>query len=206
MKKNTLLIAVAAIVLAVITAASVTVAWLTAESNQVTNTFTYGEIALELWENPLDSNGNFDANVKNTTGLTFEKIVPGDVVKKNPTVTVKSGSEKCFVYVLVTNKLISDAENPTTPVATLNIGENWKSVQTIGNSVLYRYTTDPQTPGDFLVFDTVTFNTALTLDDVLAMKDNTNNIIIKAYAHQSDNTNMNTADTAAIAWATTNAN
>lgn len=206
MKKKTLLIAVAAIALAVITAASVTVAWLTAESNQVTNTFTYGEIALELWENPLDSNGNFDTSVKNNTGLTFEKIVPGDVVKKNPTVTVKEGSEKCFVYVLVTNKLISDAEKPTAPVATLSINENWKEVYTTGNSVLYRYTTDPQNPGDYLVFDTVTFNTALTLDDVVAMKDNTNNIVIKAYAHQSDNTNMATADTAAIAWANTNAN
>ena len=206
MKKKTLLIAVAAIALAVITAASVTVAWLTAESNQVTNTFTYGEIALELWENPLDSNGNFDTSVKNETGLTFEKIVPGDVVKKNPTVTVKEGSEKCFVYVLVTNKLISDAEKPTAPVATLSINENWEEVYTTGNSVLYRYTTDPQNPGDYLVFETVTFNTALTLDDVVAMKDNINNIVIKAYAHQSDNTNMDTADTAAIAWANTNAN
>ena len=62
-----------------------TIAWLTAETTPVVNTFTYGDIDITLAE---------------TVGPTF-KIVPGVDIKKDPKVTVKANSEDCWLFVKV---------------------------------------------------------------------------------------------------------
>ena len=77
-----LVVAVVALSLALVFVIGGTLAFLIAESNTVKNTFTYGSIALELTED----NGN------DKDGLEFTNVVPGDVLAKDPTVTVKSGS------------------------------------------------------------------------------------------------------------------
>jgi len=183
MKKKTLLIAVMAIALAVVTAASVTVAWLTAESNQVTNTFTYGKIEIELNET-----SNHDSIEIKSDGIAFSHVVPGDKINKVPVVTVKEGSEACYVYVLVTNGLDGVATyDITTPWEVVAIGTNGK--------VLYRYGKSAVNALDaaqsLTVFTTVSFPTTLTATDVAAL---TGNITIKAYAHQADNSSMAESD------------
>lgn len=62
-----------------------TIAWLTDKTDPVTNTFTVGNIDIELDE---------------TTGATY-KMVPGGTISKDPKVTVKGGSEKCYLFVKV---------------------------------------------------------------------------------------------------------
>ncbi len=62
-----------------------TVAWLTAKTDPVVNTFTYGDINIEL---------------KETTGKNY-KIIPGVDIPKDPKVTVKAGSEACWLFVKV---------------------------------------------------------------------------------------------------------
>lgn len=62
-----------------------TLAWLTDTTEPVVNTFTVGDINIEL---------------KETTGKTY-KMVPGIELEKNPTVTVKAGSEACWLFVKV---------------------------------------------------------------------------------------------------------
>ena len=62
-----------------------TVAYLTAVSGPVENSFVIGNIKLELTE---------------TTGNTYQ-LIPGKTVEKNPKVIVKSGSEDCWVFVKV---------------------------------------------------------------------------------------------------------
>lgn len=62
-----------------------TVAWLTAKTDPVTNTFTYGDINIEL---------------KETTGNNY-KIIPGVDISKNPKVTVAKDSEACYLFVEV---------------------------------------------------------------------------------------------------------
>ena len=62
-----------------------TVAWLTDQTDPITNTFTYGDINIELTE---------------STGKDY-KIVPGVNIKKDPKVTIKGGSEPCYVFVKV---------------------------------------------------------------------------------------------------------
>lgn len=62
-----------------------TVAWLVAKSDPVVNTFTYGDININLEE---------------TTGSSY-KIIPGVDIAKDPKVTVEADSEACWLFVKV---------------------------------------------------------------------------------------------------------
>ena len=180
-----LVIAVVAMAVAMCCMIGGTLAWLLHESNVVTNTFTYGTITIELTE----------SNKTNKTGIAYTNVVPGDELDKDPVVTVKKGSEKCFVYVLITNQLGS--------AATYNITGDWIKIGEKDNTVLYRYTVNAvdasETEKDLAVFTKLTFSDDLTVKDVAELKDKT--VVIKAYAHQADNTTIDVADDAAIDWA-----
>ena len=78
-------IALLALVLVIGCVAGGTVAWLVATTDTVTNTFTYGNINIALPE---------------TTGTNY-KVIPGTVIEKDPKVTVKAGSEACYLFVKV---------------------------------------------------------------------------------------------------------
>ncbi|MBS7276621.1 MAG: SipW-dependent-type signal peptide-containing protein [Eubacteriales bacterium] len=62
-----------------------TLAWLTDTTDRVVNTFTVGDINITLTES-----GNLDL-----------KMVPGRTITKDPKVTVKEGSEACWLFVKV---------------------------------------------------------------------------------------------------------
>lgn len=161
-----------------------TLAWLTATTGPVTNTFTVGDINITLAE---------------TTPANY-KIVPGGESAKNPTITVLKGSENCYVYVTVDNTVVLNG----TVVATPDINTaNWILVEQVENKALYRYkdvvetnaTNDQILP----VFTKVSYSDTITKDNIAALTDTT--IVINGFAHQSENTNQNVADAAAIAWA-----
>ena len=61
-----------------------TIAWLTASTAPVTNTFTVGDINIELNETTTDY-----------------KMVPGNIIAKDPKVTVEAGSEACWLFVKI---------------------------------------------------------------------------------------------------------
>ena len=73
------------IVMAVILCVGVTVALLVASSKPVKNTFTIGEINISLTE---------------STGTKYD-MIPGVTWKKDPTITVKKGSEACWLFVKI---------------------------------------------------------------------------------------------------------
>ena len=62
-----------------------TLAWLTAQTQEVKNTFTVGDIDITLTE---------------TTGSEY-KMIPGWTIDKDPVVTVKADSEDCWVFIEV---------------------------------------------------------------------------------------------------------
>ena len=62
-----------------------TLAWLTDKTDDVVNTFTVGDVDIDLTE---------------TTGNTYH-IVPGANITKDPTVTVKANKEPCWVFVKI---------------------------------------------------------------------------------------------------------
>ena len=83
MKKRTLIILVALVAVFGM-AVGGTIAWLTDQTEPITNTFTVGNINIELKE----------------TATEF-KMVPGVTIAKDPKITVVSGSEACYLFVKV---------------------------------------------------------------------------------------------------------
>ena len=80
-------VAMLALVLVIGCAVGGTVAWLTAQTDPVVNTFTYGDIDIELTETKPKGRQ--------------AKIIPGVDIEKDPTVTVKKDSEACWLFVKV---------------------------------------------------------------------------------------------------------
>lgn len=80
-------IAMLALVLALGCAVGGTIAWLTAQTGKVTNTFTYGNINIDLTETVPENRQ--------------AKIIPGQDIPKDPKVTVKANSETCYLFVKV---------------------------------------------------------------------------------------------------------
>ena len=70
-----------------------TMAWLTAESKSVVNTFTVGDITIDLNETDVDEDGNTKANAY--------KVGPGSSYAKDPYVTIAANSEACWLFVKV---------------------------------------------------------------------------------------------------------
>lgn len=70
-----------------------TLAWLMAETDPLVNTFTVGDLNITLSEPNFTPNQN-DGRYK---------ALPGDVIAKDPTITVDSNSEPCYVRVFVIN-------------------------------------------------------------------------------------------------------
>lgn len=64
-----------------------TLAWLTATTAPVQNTFTTSDIDITLTETGATNNAN------------SYKMVPGNTIAKDPKVTVVAGSEKCYLFV-----------------------------------------------------------------------------------------------------------
>lgn len=197
-KKNSgkkIVVTLLAVVLLIGCTVGGTLAWLSAQTSTVTNTFAVGNINIDLEET---INGTkTSAKTSDVTNNNF-KIVPGATESKDPVVTVEKGSEKCYVYVCVENNLVVN----DTIVGTLNIDSSkWTTVATSGNKTVYRYyqvvdasAADVELP----VFTTVTYSSDINASNINTLKDKT--IAISAYAHQSENVSdyNTTTDAAAM--------
>ena len=175
-----------ALVLVVGCAVGGTIAWLTATTEPVVNTFTYGKIKIELTE---------------TTGNAY-KIIPGVNISKDPKVTVKADSEACWLFVKV-------AEEGTFVAGrvTYSIAEGWTKGDgtDIPENVYYRSVSASDGNQDFYVLagDTTYHNGVVTVSEGLTKaevnsvtEENQPKLIFTAYAVQKDG-----IDTAAEAWA-----
>lgn len=104
MKKKTLAL-VLALTLVVVGVVSGTLAWLTAKSDTVVNTFTTSDIKVELKETKGTGTGN---------NKEF-KMVPGYTIEKDPKAKVLTGSEECFLFVKLTKSNTFDTYLEYTP-------------------------------------------------------------------------------------------
>ena len=93
MRKNRVLILALALVLLFGVSVGGTLAWLLDKTDPVVNTFTDSDINITLTE--TDADGDQDAN-KNGY-----QMIPGWTIDKDPIVTVKAGSEDCWVFIKV---------------------------------------------------------------------------------------------------------
>lgn len=163
-------IAMLALVLVIGCAVGGTIAWLTAQTDPVVNTFTYGDINIELTETKPDNRQ--------------AKIIPGVDIEKDPKVTVKANSEACWLFVKV--------EEEGTFVAnkvTYSIADGWKQGDgtNIPANVYYREVDAATTDQEFNVLkdNKVTVSENLTKEDI---KDITTQptLTFTAYAVQKD--------------------
>ncbi|MBE6559933.1 MAG: hypothetical protein E7662_02305 [Ruminococcaceae bacterium] len=109
-------------------------AWLLAKSEVITNTFTSSDINITLTE---------------TTGGNERKfqMVPGYTIDKDPKVTVKKGSEDCYVFVKIEETNNSLPSNGTLPYYLYEVNyaytdsqdvvQNWKKIDGIPENVYY---------------------------------------------------------------------
>lgn len=122
MTKKKIAIAIAAAALAGTCAIGGTLAWLTAESDKVTNTFSFGNVSIKLDETKVGVPG--ERTTQNTYHIIPEKV-NGEVMgkaDKDPQVHISSSSEKCYVFAYVDNQFADG-------IAELNIDNStWESV------------------------------------------------------------------------------
>lgn len=171
MKKKTLAL-VLALTLLVAGVVGGTLAWLTDQTAEVKNTFTVGDINIGLTETTTDY-----------------KMVPGNTIAKDPTVTVKAESEACWLFVKVT-----ESENLDTFI-TYAIAEGWTELQ---DGIYYREVPASNADQTFPVLagNTVTVKSDVTRTMLETAKTDAPTLTFQAYAIQKDH--FATAD---AAWA-----
>lgn len=167
-------IALLALVLVIGCVAGGTVAWLVATTDTVTNTFTYGNINIALAE---------------TTGTNY-KVIPGTVIEKDPKVTVKAGSEACYLFVKVEKVGMFTGMS-------YEIADGWTALEG-ENGVYYRQVGSVTADTYFAVIkgNEITVSSDLTKENIPAVNPT---LKITAYAVQQENI----AD-AATAWKAAN--
>lgn len=155
-----------------------TLAWLTDTTDPVVNTFTVGDINITLTESE-----NLDL-----------KMVPGRTITKDPKVTVKAGSEACWLFVKVVKSGNFDS------FMTFEIANGWTEL-TEGSGVYYRIVGDKSADGatdePFPVIsgNKVTVKNTVTKADLNGLTEATYpTLTFTAYAVQKDG--INDADTA----------
>lgn len=77
-------------------------AWLTDQTGNVTNTFSVGDINIDLKEHDyVPESKTLDTEKKPVTENVDYVFVPGDTLPKDPFVTVGANSEDCYLFVKV---------------------------------------------------------------------------------------------------------
>lgn len=146
MKKK--MIALTAALVLVLSAAVVgTVAWLTDKTTAKVNTFTVGNIDIDLTETTTDY-----------------KMIPGEEIAKNPKVSVKAGSEACWLFVKV------GEANDLDKFIDYDIASGWTELTGVAG-VYYRTVAADATEREFSVLanDKVTVKDTVTKADMDAI-------------------------------------
>ena len=176
-----------------------TVAWLTAQTQSVVNTFTIGDINIELDE------------TKGTLGADDTrdfKFIPGATLEKDPKVTVLAGSEACYVFVKIVEE--NNPEVATNEKAlTYTLADGWTALDATSGVYWTTVSKADAVAGKalpVLAGDKVTVSGKITETLAESMETTIPKLTFTAYAIQSENlkdNNGNDAD-AAAAWALLN--
>ena len=204
MKKKNFLTILLSLALVAVVGVGATLAYLTDNTQTVNNKFTFDDIEITLKENASVPDGqsylireNKEGTVAGTeaiegsdVGVVYSDILPGATVAKNPYITVSESNAHAYVYAYVTGV-----------AAPLSVtwSDGWTVVEDTGLAgTLLRREVDKNAAGKYDVFTQVQVAATANGEETL------NDISIQAYAHQADNTDVDTADGAAIAYFTAN--
>ena len=176
--KKKITLAVICAVLSCVCLIGTTFAWLTDKTTTITNTFTVGDINIDLTE---------------SASLDL-KMVPGTTITKDPVVTVEAGSEDCWLFVKVEKSANFDTYMTYSPAA------GWDVFETGTNYVVYsrQVSYDKDNNQDFAVLlnNEVNVKESVTKDQLETAKTNAPTLTFTAYAVQQEG-----VATEADAWA-----
>lgn len=193
MNAKKILAMILAVVLLMTATIAGTIAWLTDETQEIQNTFSVGNIDIELDESNADEGDEEGVEVNDSF-----KIIPGTSETKDPTVTVKANSEPCWVYIEVVKNGTVDT------YVTYSIDSEWTALGDAYPNVYYidyAATSGVDVPYPILTGNTVSYSQNLTKEeiDLLYTKDDDGKMIpnekvlpqlsFKAYAIQKVNGN-----------------
>lgn len=171
-----------------------TIAWLMDSTAEVKNTFTVGDVVINLKESPLNEDGTYGTPAE---GVQNEyQLIPGQEYKKDPTVTVEAISEKCYLFVKFEEN--GNAADYIDYTSTLTTANGWTELE---DGVWYRVVedTDADQSWHLLAEDKIVINAEnVTKDNMEAAS--AAELVYTAYAVQF----ANVAD-AAAAWDIVNA-
>lgn len=173
------------------------VAWLSSKTDEVINTFTYGDINIKIEETDTGDNDNNE--------FTNEyKMLPGNKITKDPKITVLANSEDSYLFVE-----IKESEN-FKDFMKYELVEGWTLVEGTENVYVREVTKSDKDQELFVLKD----NTVTVLESVTkAMLNNLDKdgqtkyptLSFTAYAVQRDS-KIEAIDTAVEAWSIVSSN
>ena len=192
-----------AVVLLIGGAVGGTLAWLIASTNTVTNTFTVGDIDIDLTETV---NGQSQSALTSAVTNDGFKMVPGTDLSKDPKVTVKANSEDCWLFIKVTaaNGVALSDQSTSNDYITYTMADGWTAVPNhVG--VYYRKVTTSNADQSFEVLKNNQVHVLNTVTKAMMETAETQkpSLVFTAYAIQSEglkDTNGNAVTEAATAW------
>ncbi len=211
MKARKILVSLAALALVAAISIGGTLAYLTAKTNTVKNTFTVGNVKITLDEGRT-KDGKFIDDGKTRTDVNKEdgnsyKLMPGGSYDKDPTVHVDANSEDCYVRVNVTVNKYTDLVSvfgESVDLSAIFTGfdsSKWERANIIDNkdgtvTYIYNYKTIAKANDALVLFTGITLPASVNETDLPKL--NGLNITITADAIQASGF---TGDTAmASAW------
>lgn len=176
-----------------------TMAYLT-DNKTVTNTFTVGQVKIELDEAKANPDGSLVENADRVKGNSY-KLLPGHTYNKDPMVTVLNGSEASYVKMTVTFSKANELDAIFAPNGAdlINIFNGYDSANWIykGNTkdaaadtrtyeFWYKETVGAPTADVALdaLFDSITVPGTITNEQLATIEGMT--ITVNAYAIQAD--------------------
>ena len=187
--KKKIAIAVTALTLVASFVVGGSLAWLVDTTDGVTNTFTFGDINIELWEHVLNSDGLTLSDTETSEDQSGFKMIPGNTIEKDPTITVKEDSEACWLFVKIVKSPNFDS------FMTYELDSIWTNLETSDDgltSVYYYNGTDLNSilsaDKDFniLANKKVTVNGSVTKETLTADTFKSPTLTFTAYAVQRD--------------------
>lgn len=139
-----------------------TLAYLSDATGTLTNTFIFVDKGIDMkldekeFVNGVETGKRVEADDSNTKGSTYANLVPGQIVEKDPTVTILKNSLDCWVFASVVDDTTDALEIGKLEGETFTEGINseWQEVKTIdgynitnaANTKYYVYVGDDTTP------------------------------------------------------------
>lgn len=194
-KRKALLLTFCAVLLVVASVLG-TIAYLTA-NDTVTNTFTVGQVAINLDEAKVTEDGKAVTPAVRVKENSY-KLLPGHEYTKDPTVHVNAVSENSWIFVKVENGIAAYEANTTDykQIADQITENGWTALDGVAN-VYYKSYAQNAAGDDLVVFKNFKVSdTANTVDGWANITEKSTKVIVNAYAIQADG-----FDTAKEAWA-----